>query len=973
MQKRLFLGLFILLMCGLVPVAVHATDFWVDGIEVTQSIQCFDQSKGYTTCPDNSLELTTGKPIAIRVYINHDGMKCPDGIPNKVVEANLPVTVSWVAGHKGESGTHLPTTVVKNFNVPCSTNLDNLRNDDNNGGERSSVVVTIPGDTVSLRKDAWLWVQAEIATMKDGKTIDPKPDNNVKEILLGNDDPDNFKAGVFLRNAKEVLWVRVDDGRGLPNEYMAMGGSTLMQRTYPFPVYYYPAGTILDWKCPECKCRNKGCPELLDKLAEFKSYYKPGPGSRPPDAVIGWVKSDLISDYGGARYSAAWASLRSDSFILTNLYGVHEVGHIFGSDLHQDEKGCSQFIEETGFYLMPATTFINTAVRPSNEPDYMYHAVDLDSWISPDVYNTMLGQTSPKCPPYTESSSGARSSFSITDTSFATSKINSVNPTFGVLGTGPIPSVVVSGMAQYNGQQYSGSLKPVFALTSDGPFLENDPAGEYCVQFLDLSGPINGERYCFSNLGLITFDPPSPSGETMADSGMFIFKLPLPLGATGIQLLHGSEVLAARVMSTQSPVVTLNPPAGGTVNGKFTISWTGSDGNGDALVYHVLYSHDQGSSWVPLATYIDTTSIEVDSQFLAGGANALIRVMASDGFNTANADSAPLQITNKPPIVFIESPQEGLVIPATRTVGLSAGAQDLEDGMMGGKQIIWTSNKDGQLGMGSELWLDPGYLSLGDHIITVTATDSAHQTASASVRISVANTPAIQLKKVATPTAIYRGNSVTYTYKVINTGDVPLKNIQVTDDKVTPMYQSGDTNVNGLLDLPETWMYTATNSPTNTVTNTATASGTDSLGLTVRSTDAVTVVVTVQVKVDVKPGSCPNGLGLKDKGVVPFAILGGSPGYTLNEIDLSSIKLNGIPTGKSNSKDVATPYFGTGVCGCHILTQDGILDALFQISTPEIVQKLGNPAKKSSVPLTLTGTLKDGITLLQGTDCVKIS
>ena len=55
------------------------------------------------------------------------------------------------------------------------------------------------------------------------------------------------------------------------------------------------------------------------------------------------------------------------------------------------------------------------------------------------------------------------------------------------------------------------------------------------------------------------------------------------------------------------------------------------------------------------------------------------------------------------------------------------------------------------------------------------------------------------------------GSTVTWTYVVTNIGDVPLANINVTDNMgVTPVYQGGDTDTDGLLDLTETWTYKAT-------------------------------------------------------------------------------------------------------------------------------------------------------------------
>lgn len=81
-------------------------------------------------------------------------------------------------------------------------------------------------------------------------------------------------------------------------------------------------------------------------------------------------------------------------------------------------------------------------------------------------------------------------------------------------------------------------------------------------------------------------------------------------------------------------------------------------------------------------------------------------------------------------------------------------------------------------------------------------------------------TPAINIEKYTNgvdadaPTGpfIPVGGNVTWTYVVTNPGRVPLSNVTVTDNilAVNPVFISGDTNSNGLLDVGESWLFRAT-------------------------------------------------------------------------------------------------------------------------------------------------------------------
>ena len=99
------------------------------------------------------------------------------------------------------------------------------------------------------------------------------------------------------------------------------------------------------------------------------------------------------------------------------------------------------------------------------------------------------------------------------------------------------------------------------------------------------------------------------------------------------------------------------------------------------------------------------------------------------------------------------------------------------------------------------------------------------------------------VKSASVATLPAGGGSVTYTYKVTATGNVPLNDISVSDDKCSPVtYVSGDANSDEFLDLSEEWTYTCTTTISETTTNVGTATGYDGEDK-VSDTDEATVTV----------------------------------------------------------------------------------------------------------------------------------
>ena len=135
-----------------------------------------------------------------------------------------------------------------------------------------------------------------------------------------------------------------------------------------------------------------------------------------------------------------------------------------------------------------------------------------------------------------------------------------------------------------------------------------------------------------------------------------------------------------------------------------------------------------------------------------------------------------------------------------------------------------------------------------------------------------------------------------------------------------------------------------------------------------------TTPLSVPVAVDVKPQSCPNPLNTKSKGVTPVAILG-TVDLDVSQIDIASLRLEGVAAIRSAIEDVATPFEPTNgivdALDCNDFGSDGFDDLTLKFDTQTLIQALGDVQDGEVRVLTLTGVLQDG-TPIEGQDVVVI-
>jgi hypothetical protein len=235
------------------------------------------------------------------------------------------------------------------------------------------------------------------------------------------------------------------------------------------------------------------------------------------------------------------------------------------------------------------------------------------------------------------------------------------------------------------------------------------------------------------------FDPTELSNTDSHGVDVVRVWVPWVDGTAAIAFSRDGRVLLNVPVSVSTPAVTLVSPNGGESwgeSGTRRVEWQASDGDSDPLEITLQLSLDGGQTWSALAIGVTDTSYEVEAADLGGSGQARVRVVASDGVNTASDESdSDFSIGKKGPQIVLLSPDDGQAFGRGDEVILYGAAVDYEDGTVPDEALLWTSDLDGELGRGPSLW---GLtLSQGVHRITISATDRDQTTASQSVTITI--------------------------------------------------------------------------------------------------------------------------------------------------------------------------------------------------------------------------------------------
>ncbi len=174
----------------------------------------------------------------------------------------------------------------------------------------------------------------------------------------------------------------------------------------------------------------------------------------------------------------------------------------------------------------------------------------------------------------------------------------------------------------------------------------------------------------------------------------FLLTVAAPPGVLGVELRYLGARLDTVTASAGAPTVQVTQPTGGTLTGTAQVSWNASDTDaGSELRYSVSLSADDGQTWEPVVLETSSTSLSLDTTDFANGQACRLRVVADDGFRSAEATSAAFRISNPPRVQWTWPPDGSSELPEAASV--RAGFRDAMDESTLNQGTLWLRDDSG--------------------------------------------------------------------------------------------------------------------------------------------------------------------------------------------------------------------------------------------------------------------------------------
>ncbi len=194
-----------------------------------------------------------------------------------------------------------------------------------------------------------------------------------------------------------------------------------------------------------------------------------------------------------------------------------------------------------------------------------------------------------------------------------------------------------------------------------------------------------------------------------------------------------------------------------------TATLDGSASTDDGAIQALTYTWSEGGTTLG-------SGVTLQHTFAIGVHTVTLTV--NDGQHQSTDDVIITIRAKQNPTVTITLPVSGVVHSLGEEISFTANASDPEDGVLTGASLVWTSSKDGQIGIGATFTKSD--LSQNVHVISVVATDSDGMTAIASITVFVGLSPNLTMQSASGPAKSAPGAEIDLMWTVKNNGTADL-------------------------------------------------------------------------------------------------------------------------------------------------------------------------------------------------------
>jgi uncharacterized repeat protein (TIGR01451 family) len=444
---------------------------------------------------------------------------------------------------------------------------------------------------------------------------------------------------------------------------------------------------------------------------------------------------------------------------------------------------------------------------------------------------------------------------------------------------------------------------------------------------------IKGLNLTDNKLGTIKTDKNelAPGATATASATHVVLESDLPGPLTNLATIQGTDIQNQPVTATASASIELTYTSGLAVTKKAS-STTAKVGdvvtyqfsvtnNGTVTINGLALNDDKlgavtldKASLLPGETATGTASHTINETDLPGPLTNIATATGTDsqGVAVTGQATATVQLTYTATLQVTKTPSTTTAnvgetvtyqFQVKNTGSVTINSLTLVDDKLGAVTLDRDSLPPGETANGTATHLVaegdlPGPLT---NIVTATGTDrvGAPVTATATATVRLTYTAALQVTKTPSASTAAIGDTVTYQFSVVNTGNVTVNALTLTDDKL------GEVTLDTASLAPGA---TATGTATHTIvetdlpgplTNTATAKATDSQNkpVTATTTATVTLTYTSSMSVTKVPSSTTARVG---ESITYTYTVNNTGSISINGLALSDDKLGKITTDRTS-------------------------------------------------------------------------